>query len=77
MSAPIRLGKDAPVPQTADAANMIREWAAKTRPTLSDPPEGQEWRVYLHPFTEDDLDPETGELKMRYEWVLVDVASAS
>lgn len=55
--------------------SVIREWAARTRPTLSDPPEGQEWRVAIQPFTVDDLDPDTGELKMRYEWVLVDVES--
>lgn len=55
----------------------VREWAARTRPTLSDPPEGQEWRVYIEPFAVDDLDPDTGELQMRYEWVLVDVESAS
>lgn len=61
------------------AIGDIRAWAARTRPLLSEPPEGQQWQVYIHPLTEDDIDltSDDNTLKVRYEWVLVDVASAS
>lgn len=58
-----------------EAVQNVQEWAARTRPLLSDPPEGQEWQVYLHPLTESDILTDRDEIKMRYEWVLVDVAS--
>lgn len=59
------------------ATDMIREWAARTRPHLSDPPEGQEWRVVVHPLTPEDVNLETNEVNLRYEWVLVPVPSDS
>jgi hypothetical protein len=58
-----------------EAVQKVRDWAAATRPLLSDPPEGQEWQVHLHPFTGEDFNSDTGEINMRYEWVLVVVPS--
>lgn len=64
-----------------EAANkamlQVREWADRTRPLLSDPPEGKQWQVYLHPFTGEDFNEDDNTVNMRYEWVLVDVPSAS
>lgn len=57
----------------ADALAKVREWAADTRPGLSDPDPGKEWQVYVHPIAFEDLDLKTNTLKLRYEWLLVDV----
>lgn len=54
----------------------VREWAARTRPLLSDPPEGKQWQVYVHPITEDDVNLADNTVQLRYEWVLTDVPSA-
>ena len=59
-----------------EALAKIREWAAETRPLLSEPDPGMEWQVSIDPPTSTDLDPKTNTLQLRYEWVLVDVGSA-
>ncbi len=65
------------LPEALQAAlRGVREWAERTRPTLSEPPEGKEWRVYLHPFTDEDVSLADNTVNLRYEWVLVDVESA-
>lgn len=57
----------------AEALEKVREWAADTRPTLSDPGPGKEWQVYISPIAPEDLDLKRNTLKLRYEWLLVDV----
>jgi len=58
-----------------EALAEVRAWAAETRPLLSEPEPGKEWQVYLHPITGQDFDTDANTVKLRYEWVLVDVAS--
>lgn len=58
-----------------EALAEVRAWAAETRPHLSEPDEGMEWQVYLHPITGEDFNTDANTVKLRYEWVLVEVAS--
>lgn len=60
-------------PLVTDALARIREWAAETRPQLSEPDPGKEWQVHIDLPLSTDYDPVKNTLNLRYEWVLVDV----
>lgn len=61
----------------AQALQEAREWAEKTRPELSDPDSGFEWKLHIgYPSMEMS---ENGDLVVTFprEWLLVRVESAS
>jgi hypothetical protein len=60
----------------AEALQEVREWAEKTRPHLSDPDSGFEWKLHVgYPSMETN---ENGDLVVTFphEWLLVRVESA-
>lgn len=59
------------------ASDELMDWAKRTRPTLSEPPEGFEWRLHIGFPSMEAVGENDLQVTFPHEWLLVAVGSAS